>query len=139
MDTVSDVSSVELCKDMLKLLKRFKATMADIAESHDLTTMQLATLNAINEGYTTMGKVAQTMHCDASNVTGIVDRLVTLQLITRHEGLRDRRVKTLSLTGRGQEILAEVMDVMPQRLGCDRLAGDERTTLHGILTKISVE
>jgi DNA-binding MarR family transcriptional regulator len=138
-ETILNISSTELCKDLLKLLKRFKTTLADIAESYELTTMQLATLSAINDGYTTMGKVAQTMHCDASNVTGIVDRLVALELVTRHEGIRDRRVKTLGLTGRGQEILSEIMKIMPQRLGCDQLTDEERNTLHGTLAKITVK
>lgn len=131
-----DVSANDLCIDMLALLKRFKSIMADVAENHGLTTIQLGTLNAIKDGHTTMGKVAQTMHCDASNVTGIIDRLVQLQLVTRQEDAKDRRVKTLAMTQRGKDILDGVMAIMPERLGCTRLTAQERLGLHAMLLKI---
>ena len=69
-----DISNTALCMDILTLLKKFKAVLADIAEEHGLTPMQLAALRSIDEGYSTMGRVAQSMHCDASNATGIIDR-----------------------------------------------------------------
>ncbi len=134
-----NVSSHDLCLDMLSLLKRFKSIMAEIAESHGLTTIQLGTLHAIRDGHATMGKVAQTMHCDASNVTGIIDRLVQLQLVTRQEDAKDRRVKTLALTQRGKDILDGVLAIMPERLGCTKLTAEERTSLHGMFAKIATE
>ena len=132
----TDVSPNELCVTMLTLIKQFKAAIAELAESHGLTTIQLGALHAINEGHATMGRVAQTMHCDASNVTGIVDRLVQLQLVTRQEDASDRRVKSLALTQRGRNILDGVQSIMPERLGCTKLTAHERADLHGLLAKI---
>jgi DNA-binding MarR family transcriptional regulator len=134
--TNASITPEAVCQELLGLLKKFKSHMATIAESHGLTTMQLHALHAIAEGYATMGKVAQTMHCDASNVTGIIDRLTALKLVTRQEDPRDRRVKTLQLTPHGKAILQQVIDELPVRLGCSRLSGPELSSLHGTIAKL---
>ncbi len=48
-----------------------------------------------------MGGLARSLGCDASNVTGIVDRLESLGLIERRFARSDRRVRELALTERG--------------------------------------
>ncbi len=55
-----------------------------------------------------MSALAEAMHCDNSNVTGIVDRLEAAGLAERRPGERDRRVKTIVLTPRGEELRAVV-------------------------------
>jgi DNA-binding MarR family transcriptional regulator len=131
------ISTTDLCFDMMSLLKRFKAITAEIAEKHGLTPIQLGTLHAIDDGYKTMGKVAQTMHCDASNVTGIIDRLTSLNFVIRQDDPRDRRVKSLQLTTQGHAVLEEIIAVMPTRLGCDRLNSSERLSLHQLIVKLT--
>lgn len=60
------------------------------------------------------------LHCDASNITGVVDKLYSLKLINRDESPTDRRVKILSLTNKGSElcqiILAELAEHHPAYL-----------------------
>lgn len=131
------ISPQELCEELMALLGRFKSTMAEVAESHGLTPIQLGALYNINNGFTTMGKVAQKLHCDASNVTGIIDRLTILELVTRQDDPKDRRVKTLQLTAKGRAILDEAVSLMPSRLGCERLSADERLEVHRAIKKLS--
>ena len=45
-----------------------------------------------------MGELAQHMHCDNSNMTGIVDRLAERGLVERRPAEGDRRVKLVALT-----------------------------------------
>ena len=135
-NTDTQITPTAVCQELLDLLKKFKAHMARIAEEHSLTTMQLHALHAIADGYATMGKVAQTMHCDASNVTGIVDRLTSLKLVTRQENPDDRRVKTLQLTPHGQAVLQQIIDELPERLGCTRLSQQELISLHRSIAKL---
>ena len=45
-----------------------------------------------------MGELAQHMHCDSSNITGIVDRLTERGLVERGPAVGDRRVKLVALT-----------------------------------------
>jgi len=133
-----DTSSIQICEDLLACLKRFKAELIKFAEVYNLTPMQLYALYAMQQqAATTMGQVAAVLHCDASNVTGIVDRLAAHGLVTRQEDAHDRRTKTLRLTAEGGRLVNEIAAKLPDQLGCGGLNPGERTTLHNILTKLA--
>ena len=133
-----NISSEQVCQDLLGIIGRIKSGLAVLSEKYDLTIMQVHALYAISQGDITMGKVATTLHCDASNVTGIVDRLVSAGLITRQEGEHDRRTKTLALTTPGHSAIEDIYSKLPAQLGCGRLSEAERGLLHGILSKLNV-
>lgn len=84
-----------------------------------------------------MGQVAHMLQCDASNATGIIDKLVARGLVERTEGAADRRVKVLQLTTDGRQIIADVVEKLPQAAGCASLSEQERATLHATIAKIA--
>ena len=51
-----------------------------------------------------MSGLAELLFCDASNVTGIADRLEARGLIERRSAGGDRRVKVLALTSAGEVV-----------------------------------
>jgi DNA-binding MarR family transcriptional regulator len=51
-----------------------------------------------------MGRLAGGLGCDASNITGVVDRLEARGLVERRAAERDRRVKVLVVTERGLDL-----------------------------------
>lgn len=55
-----------------------------------------------------MSELAATMFCDASNITGIADRLESRGLVERRSAAHDRRVKMLVLTPEGERVRAEL-------------------------------
>jgi DNA-binding MarR family transcriptional regulator len=57
----------------------------------------------------TMSEVAAFLHCDNSNVTGIVDGLEEKGLATRRPDERDRRVKLIALTAEGRHVRTRLM------------------------------
>jgi DNA-binding MarR family transcriptional regulator len=59
-----------------------------------------------------MSHLADNLFCDASNVTGLADRLEARGLIERRPGEEDRRVKTLALTPAGARLRKTVLDAM---------------------------
>jgi DNA-binding MarR family transcriptional regulator len=61
-----------------------------------------------------MSALAERLFCDASNVTGIVDRLEGRGLVKRGSAEGDRRVKALTLTAAGVELREQVMAVMSE-------------------------
>jgi DNA-binding MarR family transcriptional regulator len=132
-----EISPAQTCEELLGLLGQFKTIMFGIAESYDLTPMQLGTLHGIMRGDVTMGAVARGLHCDASNVTGIVDRLVAGGLVTRQESTADRRAKTLELTAKGRRVMNEIMNQLPEALGCSKLSPAERAVLHAAIVKFA--
>lgn len=131
-----EVGSLQLCEDLLLLMRRIKTSLFDLAEQHQLTPVQLGALYAIVQGETTMSDVAHRLHCDASNVTGIVDRLMAQNLVMRHEGEQDRRTKELRLTVKGQRVMDSVITQLPTLIGCDTLTAVERKALHDAITKL---
>jgi MarR family transcriptional regulator, organic hydroperoxide resistance regulator len=61
-----------------------------------------------------MSTLAERLFCDASNVTGIADRLESRGLVERQTGEGDRRVKALTLTAAGVELRDRVLDLMSE-------------------------
>ena len=55
-----------------------------------------------------MSALADALHCDNSNITGIVDRLEAAGLAERRPDERDRRVKAVLLTGKGEKMRIEL-------------------------------
>jgi DNA-binding MarR family transcriptional regulator len=59
-----------------------------------------------------MGVMADMMHCDASQVTWLVDRLEEPGFVERRTLPGDRRVKTIALTPAGVEFRRRIVDLM---------------------------
>jgi DNA-binding MarR family transcriptional regulator len=55
-----------------------------------------------------MSALAEALHCDNSNITGIVDRLEAAGLAERRPDARDRRVKAVVLTKDGEQMQIEI-------------------------------
>lgn len=84
--------------------KHFPALVAEF----DLSPVQAQVLRMLGEGPQPMSGVAGFLGCDASNVTGLVDRLEARGLVERQNAPHDRRVKLLALTVEGRELGAKV-------------------------------
>ena len=61
-----------------------------------------------------MSALAERLFCDASNVTGIADRLEARGLVQRQSAEGDRRVKALTITPAGVKLREQVMELMNQ-------------------------
>src|SRR5919204_5359253 len=59
-----------------------------------------------------MSALADRLFCDASNVTGIADRLESRGLVERRSAETDRRVKAPTLTPAGGELRGVVLEIM---------------------------
>ena len=59
-----------------------------------------------------MRALAEGLCCDASNVTGLVDRLESRGLVRRRASEDDRRVKVLELTPKGVRVRAAFLERM---------------------------
>jgi len=100
-----------------QLLVRFffaqREYLPPVGEEFDLSPVQCHVLHLIEpERPLPMGRLAETLGCDASNVTGLVDRLETRGLVQRRPSADDRRVKVLQLTPRGSRLRAQLLSRM---------------------------
>jgi DNA-binding MarR family transcriptional regulator len=81
-----------------------------------------------------MGRLADTLSCDASNVTGLVDRLETRGLLRRRPSADDRRVKVLELTPAGVRLRAQLLKkVTGQSVPLSKLSAGQQRALVKIL------
>lgn len=84
-----------------------------------------------------MRRLAEALSCDASNVTGLIDRLESLGLVQRRPSAEDRRVKVLDLTPAGARLRAQLLRRMTQQpLPLSRLSAREQRALVRILERI---
>jgi MarR family transcriptional regulator, organic hydroperoxide resistance regulator len=76
----------------------------------DLSPAQCHVLHLIEPGRPLpMQRLAETLSCDASNVTGLVDRLEDRGLVERRAVAQDRRVKVLQLTSAGSRLRSALL------------------------------
>jgi DNA-binding MarR family transcriptional regulator len=129
------------CEAWQLLVKLFFTQRADLpmlAAKFELSPAQCHVLHLIEpDRPIPMGRLAEALACDASNVTGLVDRLESRGLIRRQPSAEDRRSKVLELTPAGvrlRSIVLEHMTTPPQTL--DRLSTDEQRALVKMLKRL---
>jgi DNA-binding MarR family transcriptional regulator len=116
-----------------------KHNLMVLAEKEGLSVMQLYTLCLLDaDASIPMNSLSSTLHCDASNVTGIVDKLLQQELIRRDENPKDRREKMITLTKKGTKLCEKLSKIFngfePDTL--QNLKIKEQEHLQKILTKI---
>jgi DNA-binding MarR family transcriptional regulator len=100
-----------------QLLLRFffsqRADLPMLASEFELSAAQCHVLHLIDPAQPIpMSRLAEALACDASNVTGLVDRLESRGLVRRHPSEEDRRVKVLELTRAGVRLRSTVLKRM---------------------------
>jgi len=123
---------------LVQFLFVHRAHLPPVAAELELSPAQCHVLHLIEPGRPMpMGQLAQTLACDASNVTGLVDRLESRGLVRRSPSASDRRVKVLDLTAKGsrlRDLLLDRMTAPPASL--QRLTPAEQRALVRILSRL---
>ncbi|HEX6462615.1 MAG TPA: MarR family winged helix-turn-helix transcriptional regulator [Candidatus Saccharimonadales bacterium] len=123
---------------LIQVATRARHELARIAEKQfNLTGVQFQTLCLLDaERPVPMNTISHQLVCDASNVTGIVDRLVAGGYIERREDPSDRRIKTIALTEKGlqtrRQIKKHLEAIEPE--GIRELSTHDRKTLYRLLS-----
>ena len=80
-----------------------------------------------NHGATTTGKLAAVLKVTPTNMTGVVDRLLEKNLITRTTNPDDRRELVLRMTPSGEELVTELRQKRKERMAelFNRLTDEE--------------
>src|SRR5438045_231532 len=127
--------ATEAWKRMLELMWSQRGRFMGGAGDLGLSPMQAHTLRFLEQPRP-MSELAEQLLCDASNVTGIVDRLEARGLVERRASPEDRRVKLLCLTDAGEALrdrVVERMEQPPPELGT--LSPDEQRDLRDLLAR----
>jgi DNA-binding MarR family transcriptional regulator len=123
---------------LIQLLLSQRGQLPVLAATLELSPAQCHVLYAIEPGKPMpMKQLAASLSCDASNVTGLVDRLESRGLLRRVADTNDRRVKVLDLTPNGAKLRAELvarMSTPPAAIG--RLSPRDQRELERILSRL---
>jgi DNA-binding MarR family transcriptional regulator len=100
--------------DVWSLLTEFALSMRhwwiSTCYSLDLTPVQGMALRTLDPASpVAMSALADTLACDASNVTGVVDKMEARGLIARQGAENDRRVKVLVVTEKGRQLRQDLL------------------------------
>src|SRR6476660_5115238 len=130
----------DACRAWQLLMKFFFAQREHLPSSgaeFDLSPIQCHVLHLIEPGRPLpMGRLADTLACDASNVTGLVDRLESRGLVRRRPSATDRRVKVLDLTPSGSRLRTQLLERMTAPpVTLERLSVREQRMLVRILAR----
>jgi len=125
-----------LAEPLFAVVGRLRSRSAELASDFGLSVLQIRALWRLEDPLAT-GELAERLGLDRSNITGVVDGLESLGLVTRKSQPEDRRVKLLTLTEAGRKVRSH----LDQRLFAtltlfDCLSDDEQQTLEALLTKI---
>jgi DNA-binding MarR family transcriptional regulator len=108
MTEVADAAR-EAWSALLSLMMAQRTRFLEAVGAFGLSPMQFHALRLLEPGGTmAMSELAEQLFCDASNVTGIVDRLESRGLVERRS-VDDRRVKALAVTPSGEELRARMI------------------------------
>ena len=121
---------------LMKVLDRMRAIFLGRLSAAELSPPQFMLLKLLDEPQG-MSRLAEHLHCDASNLTGLADRLEDRQLVERRSDPADRRVKLLTLTAHGRSLRAELeRPVTPELPGLKKLTRAERVELARLLRRV---
>ncbi|MGO4890478.1 MarR family winged helix-turn-helix transcriptional regulator [Anaerobacillus sp. MEB173] len=92
-----------LSKTQQKVSQHFKSKLLEFG----ITPVQYGVLHILweNDGLNS-SKISNALRLDNSTITGIIDRLISVELVTRKEDPLDRRRSLVYLTQKGKELEA---------------------------------
>ena len=122
---------------LLRVSLHAKKRLMKLAEGYNLSATQALTICLLEPGKAIpMHLISIMLMCDASNVTGIVDKLVRNCYIERKESNIDRRVNTITLTNKGAQVRTKLIERMTNMSSMVALSKEETILLENLLVKM---
>jgi DNA-binding MarR family transcriptional regulator len=98
-------------RTFIDLMHSQKSWLNQIADDLGITPQMAKAVHELSIGGSmTMKELAGELWCDASNVTGIIDRLEDRGFVQRQPSEHDRRVKCVVLTAAGKRLCRKIED-----------------------------
>jgi DNA-binding MarR family transcriptional regulator len=137
MSQAQDPVTLEVVDLMAGLVSLFHKEYEEAAAARSLTGAQAKVLALLRRGPLPMRQIAQTLSCEPSNITGIVDRLEARGLVARQPDPDDRRIKRVAATESGRTVSAELRESLHfARAPLAALGAEERTQLRDLLQRM---
>jgi DNA-binding MarR family transcriptional regulator len=120
---------------LYQLVETLRAEHEEAAASAGLTAPQAMILMMINAPMS-MRQLADRMGCDASNITGIIDRLEAKALVVRSVDRADRRIKRIARTPAGETAVGRFQRELVRASSLAQLSPKARRALLEALSEV---
>jgi len=131
---VANESDQDVYRLIVQLSRKVTSEFEEQLAQLDLTAPQAQLLRQLEEPLPMVG-AAERLHCDPSNITGIVDRLERRGLVERKTAAGDRRVKQLELTDEGRRVKTKVDQILSGMSSLEALSATDRGSLAELLAR----
>ena len=120
------------------LTTHYNAIIRSAASQLSLTSSQVFHLISIPYDGISMSHLAHKLGLDTSTLTRNVQKLEKMELVERKSGAYDKRVQNTILTKRGEEIVAEIEEILLQmnHTIMEQIDFDHQEDLCGLLEKL---
>src|SRR3954452_515482 len=100
-------SDDEVTETLVGLFQEIDGHFGTASRSLGLTPQQAQLLCFAQHLRPSFGELATLLHCDKTNITGLVDRLQRRGLLTRRTDPNDRRITRVHLTPEGEAVTGQ--------------------------------
>ncbi|MEU9984678.1 MarR family transcriptional regulator [Streptomyces sp. NPDC050856] len=133
----ADPLTLEVVELIGTVVARYHEEYEQAAARHSLTGAQARVLTLLTLEPLPMRRIARSLRCEPSNITGIVDRLEARGLVERRPDPADRRVKLAAPTDEGRATARRLRDALDfAREPLAALSDGERTSLRDLLRRM---
>jgi len=126
---------------LIEFLVSAKQHMIAIGAEVGLTSVQAITLMLVDASHPrSMGSFCTVFHCDAGNMTGIIDALEERGLVSRQNDPNDRRIKVIRLEAAGKKLQQQITTRLSQDNGFmfNPLSKEEAKQFVSIVEKLAL-
>jgi DNA-binding MarR family transcriptional regulator len=121
---------------VVRLFDRVKHTIREVGDELGVSMAQLDVLRRLQaQGPTRMSRLAEMLNCEASNLTGLVDKLESRGMVERRSDPEDRRIRVLAVTPEGERVGHEAWLALTQRCPFMNISDEKRAALYDLLTE----
>lgn len=122
-----------------KTSKQLKDELRKKIEDYGITWQQFHAIYHIGDIGIPANELAKELHCNASNMTGLIDRMTENGWVYREHSKEDRRVWLIKLTDEGKKIKEKLLPIHKNNMSqiMKRLNDEEITEIKRLLIKLS--
>lgn len=135
---MGDSLPIEVYRTMKHASYRVTKDLRDKMADSGITWQQYHALYHIGEHGTPVNELAKELDCNASNMTGLIDRMIENHWVYREHSVEDRRVWLIKLTEEGSKLKARLIPehLRNTEMRMDVLNEQELKTLKILLEKL---
>jgi DNA-binding MarR family transcriptional regulator len=140
MATAERTERLHLPLLVVRLFDRVKQSIREVGDELGLSPAQLDVLRQLDDrGPTPMSRLADLLNCEASNLTGLVDKLEARGLVVRQLDPEDRRVRVVALTDEGTRTSHEAWFALRRRCPFADLSPERQAVLQELFSEALAE